>query len=82
MGPEVERIYVSLANDYRRTKGEDFVPPPDLDADMLRWRTMVLRHRNGDYRNTQAELLSMEAIAQWLYKEKCSLCGTEPKKIG
>ncbi|MCK5615526.1 hypothetical protein KAR91_77395 [Candidatus Pacearchaeota archaeon] len=82
MGADVERIYISLANDYRRTKNEDFVPPQELNEDMLRWRTMVVRHNNGDYRCTEAELLAMEAVAEWLYNEKCALCGQEPKKIG
>jgi hypothetical protein len=79
LGREVEQRFVRLLADWLRVRGERLVPPPNLDNDMLRWRQMRVRHKEGDFRHTEAELRSMEAIAQWCYAKQCEWTGTEYK---
>lgn len=66
---------------YRRTRGTDLMFPKELDADVLRWRTMRGRHERGDLRHSEAELKSTKALAQWSLDVKCDLCGQPRKKL-
>lgn len=76
---EVQRQFLELLEAHVRIKGIQIFPPKDLDADMVRWRQMAVRFRKGDYRNTEAELHSLESIAQWNYEENCKLRNQDGK---
>lgn len=61
----LEERFVKLYGSYLQIKGERLIPPPSLDNDMIRWRQMRVRHRRGDFRNSEAELYSVKCVAQW-----------------
>jgi hypothetical protein len=77
----VEDRFKTLLEQYFRVTGDQLAPPPSLAKDMYRWRTMAVRFRRGDYRNTDAELKSLRTIAQWTVDENCKLKNQEPKKV-
>ena len=77
----IEERYIKLTHDHLRLKGEELVFPPELDADVLRWRQMVVRHRSRDYRNTEDEVKSMQRIANWTLKIRCELTGNKYEPI-
>jgi len=69
----VEDKFIHLCGTFRRIRGEDLVPPKSLDADVLRWRTMRVRHKRGDPRHTEAELKSIRAVAEWTLRVNAAL---------
>lgn len=77
----VEVRFIELCGSYLRIKGEHLVPPRSLNQDMLRWRQMRVRHKHGDFRNTEAELQSTRAIAQWTVDVNRRIRNQEPMKI-
>lgn len=77
LGDAVQHRFVEALNLWLRVRGEPIAPPPFLDLDMLNWRTMVARHKNGDYRHTGDELRSTQRVAEWLLRVKCELTGKE-----
>lgn len=62
---KVEANFLDLCGSYRRLTGNDLVPPQDMDRDMLAWRQLLIRHRKGDFRCTDAECKCVQVIAQW-----------------
>lgn len=76
----VEERFIDLTHAHRRIRGTDLIPPPSLDKDMLLWRTMAVRFKNGDMRNTQSELIALQNIAQWTLDVNCEL-RNQPKQI-
>ena len=74
----VEHRFVKLLDMYLRVKGEQLFPPSYLDKDMYLWRTMRVRHMEGDYRNTEDEKKSTRRVAQWTMNQKTLLTGQEP----
>jgi len=77
----VETRFKDLLGSYLRIRGVELIPPKSLDQDMLRWREMAVRHRNGDLRNTDAEKKSVRAIAEWTIRVNCELRNQSPKVI-
>ncbi len=71
----VQERFVRLLGSWLQSKGERLVPPADLDGDLLRWRQMVARFRKGDFRNTEGELKSLKAVAQWTLAMNARLRG-------
>ena len=69
----VEDRFKSLCDTHLRLRGKQLTIPKSLQADMVRWRTMAVRHRAGDFRNTNTEKKSVRAIAQWLVNTNCEL---------
>jgi hypothetical protein len=55
--------------------------PKSLDRDMLRWREMRVRHKKGDFRNTDGELRSTKTIAQFTVDQNCMLRKQPLKKV-
>ncbi len=81
LGDSVRIRFIELCNDYLRIKGEYLAPPQELDADMLLWRTMCVRHQQGDHRHTKDEEKSTRRIAEWTYKIMCEIRNQEYKPI-
>lgn len=81
LGLAVETRFLELFHTHRRLRGTQLTVPRELDRDMLRWREMRARHKSGDARNTYAELLSTQAIAQWTVDVQRQLRNQKPMKI-
>jgi len=80
-GEAVESRFLDLCGSWRRVKGVDLPISESLNADMMRWREMRVRHRSGDFRHTEAELSSTKAIAQWTLDCNAALRNQVPKKL-
>ncbi len=66
---------------YGRTTGMEFEPDADLRGDMLKWRAMLMRHANNDYRHTDDEMKAMTAVAQWSLALNAKLRNQAPPKV-
>ena len=77
----VEDRYVELCGTHRRVRGGELVLPAGLDADVIRWRQMQVRFKGGDFRNTEAELRSVRAVAEWTVAVNAEVRNQEPQKI-
>ena len=77
LGQAVEDRFLDLCGTYLRIRGETLPIPQQLYPDMLRWREMRVRHRAGDLRNTESELRSVKALAQWTVDENLALRGQQ-----
>ena len=73
--------FLELCKMYLTAKGEELVPPEELTMDMMRWRQMRVRHAGGDYRHTDAELKSVQTIAEWTVQIKMVICEQAPKHV-
>jgi len=69
----VEERFIRLCNTHQHIKGVPIQIPKDLDPDILRWRQLVVRHRGGDFRHTEAERQSTKAVAEWSVRENAVL---------
>lgn len=65
LGLAVEERFNTVFNTYLRLRGEQLPIPQSLDKDIHRWRTMRVRHKTGDLRNSDDELQSVKSVAQW-----------------
>lgn len=77
LGDAIETRFLELCKDYLRIKHEHLSFPADLDSDVFLWRCMRMRHKKGDFRNTDDELKSTRRIAEWTLHVKCSLTNRE-----
>ncbi len=80
LGREIEQRFIEVCHLFQRIRGENLIPPLELNADMLLWRTMCVRHKKGDHRNTDDEIKSTQKVAQWTLDVKCELCD-QPAQI-
>jgi hypothetical protein len=82
LAESIEPRFVQVCETYGRKWGDGQVPR--IDAEMQkhfeRWRQVVVRHRQGDYRHSLSEYKSMKAVAQWTVDENCKLC-RQPSKL-
>ncbi len=76
----VEHRFKTVTADYFRIKGEPILPPVHYNRDMELWRTMAVRFRGGDLRNTDDELKSVQRMAQWTLDVKKALVG-KPREV-
>lgn len=75
----VNEKYIEMCGLCRRINGADLKPPESLLPDIYRWRQMFVRHNtHGDFRHTEEELRSMEAIAQFTLNTDKELRGQDP----
>lgn len=81
LGFAVTDRFIDLCALYLREKHEELAFPSHLDSDVLLWRTMVIRHKKGDFRNTEDELKSTKRIADWTLQVKCALTGQKYKPL-
>lgn len=80
LGDAVELRFLELFHGWLRVNGVELPIPESLNQDMLRWREMRVRHRMGDFRNSEAELKSTKAVAQWTLDMNCTL-RNQPRKV-
>ncbi len=77
----VEERFILLCNIHLGMTGVQLTFPKSLDRDVMRWREMVGRHRRGDFRHTDAELLSVQTVAQWTVDEHRKLRKQPSEKL-
>lgn len=77
----VEDRFLDICAAWRRVRGVDIPFPESLNVDWLRWREMRVRHKRGDFRNSDAELKSTKSIAQWTLDMNASLRNQKPQKL-
>ena len=77
----VHNGFLTCCELYQKEHQMNLVPPQSLENDIFKWRTMSVRHRNGDIRHTEAEYESLKVIAQWTIDVNCKLRGQDPKKV-
>lgn len=80
LGAAVQERFVKVLNLWLRVHGEPLVPDAEYDQDMINWRQMVMRHKEGDYRNTEDEKRSVRRIAQWTLDVNAELTKT-PRQV-
>ena len=78
---EVRERFLVLCRLWRHNMGEDLLIPQDLDRDVLLWRTMAVRHKRGDFRNTASELKALKAVAAWTLEVKARMCGKPVPRV-
>lgn len=77
----VESRFLKLCEGWLHKRGEKLPISKLVHRDLFRWRQMRVRHRQGDNRNTQSELKSTKAIAQWTVTMNCELRGQPDKQL-
>ena len=77
----LEERFLNLCNLYQKSKGMVLNIPKGLDKDMFLWRTMAVRHKKGDFRNTDSEKQSIRVLAQWTVDVKATLCNQPTKQL-
>ncbi len=80
LGIAIDDRFPVFCHRYEKTTGNQFVWSQSMDKDVLRWRQMRVRHKSGDYRHTDAELISMQLIAQFTVSENEKLCDQPASK--
>ena len=55
--------------------------PPDIKEAVILWRMMMIRHRMGDVRHTEAEKEAVKIVAQWTVDKQMVLRNQKSKKI-
>ena len=75
LGIAVHERFLRVCEDWKTIRLEEIVIPPDLDPDILLWRTMMVRFKAGDFRNTRPELAATKVVAQWTVDTNAKLRG-------
>jgi hypothetical protein len=75
----VEARFLDLCVAWLRVKGVELTPPQSLDGAVLLWRRMRVRHKQGDFRNSDSELKAVKEVAQWTLDCQCEL-RNQPKQ--
>lgn len=69
----VETRFVEVLELHLRVNGEKLYPPAHLDRAMHLWRTMAVRFKKGDFRNTADEKKALREIAEWTLRVNAKL---------
>lgn len=62
---KVEEKFIEICGLYERINHLALVPPIHLNAAMVRWRRLCVRHKSGDYRHSKSEIAATQDIADW-----------------
>lgn len=81
LAAEVEYRVRQVVDIYGKITGNQFKPDGDLKTEFLLWRSMILRHKGGDFRHTEKEYRAMGVNMQWSLDLNCKLKGQSPKKL-
>lgn len=69
----VQERFIDTFNLYFRVHDVQLIPPVSLDRAMFLWRTMAVRFKNGDLRNTEDEREALKLVGDWIHEEHCKL---------
>lgn len=75
LGIAVHERFLRVCEDWKTIRLEEIKIPFDLDPDILLWRTMMVRFKAGDFRNTRSELDATKVVAQWTVDVNAKLRG-------
>lgn len=75
MSEELHERFITVLGRWKLVYGEELITPVSLNTDLFLWRTMVERHRRGDFRNTDDEYRAMKRIAEWVQEKNCCVTG-------
>ena len=78
---KVEEGFLTICELWAREYGESLPIPKELDQHLFRWRTLSVRYKKGDFRNTESERKSLKVVAQWTVDVNMKLRGQPAKKI-
>lgn len=79
LAAEVETKFLDLSRYYMNLRGVNLIWPESLEPDIIRWRTMRVRHRQGDMRHRPSELEAVKTVAQWTLDVNAELFGGTKK---
>ena len=77
----VQQRFLDLCEAFLRIRGVRLVPPTELDQSLLYWRQMVVRHKGGDYSNTDDELRATKIVAQWTVDVNRAMRNQKPLEV-
>ena len=77
----IEYRYFEITALHERINGTELMFPKELDQAVISWREVRVRHKAGDYRNSEEELRMIKIIAQWTVDVNNSLRNQPTKKI-
>lgn len=63
---------------YMNQYGIIITVPEHIRKAMVLWRTVIIRHRKGDFRHTKSELKSSNEVGQWVLDEFLRLRNQPP----
>lgn len=69
----VEERFLNLCGSWERIRGERLPIPDGLQNEMIAWRRMRIRHKQGDFRNSDYEVKCLRVFAQWTVDMNCCL---------
>ena len=81
LGKAVEERFLTVCELHGKRHGTPIDLPEDLNNDLILWRTMRVRHKRGDYRNSRSELRATRVVAQWVMDTNCELRGQEKQTL-
>ena len=82
LSKELESRFLIVCELHGRISGGRPLPiPKDMQQHFVRWRQVVVRHRNGDFRNSVSEWQSMKEVAQFVLDWGCKLRGQPQQKL-
>lgn len=77
----LEVKFLELSRTYQSQLGVALLPPASFRSDLLRWRRMFLRYKQGDFRHKESEWRSVKAIGQWLIDKHMEICGQPARSL-
>ena len=77
----LETRFLDLCATYKRTNGTELPISHDIRHAVIAWRKVVIRFKQGDFRNSPDEDKAMKEFAQWLVDQNNTLKGQPPKTV-
>ena len=77
----VQLRFLELCEEYLRIRGVGLVTPPSMDKEFVRWRTMAVRQRQGDFRCSNDEIKALRVVAQWTIDIKRQITNQPAKNL-
>jgi len=81
LGIAVEERFLQVCEYHLRLYHTKVNVPSSLDGALLRWRTMRVHHKKGDFRNTREELQATREIADWTLSMQAMFTNTQKKTV-
>ena len=77
----VEEKFLQLTQLWFRNRHAELGIPDALKQEMFLWRRMRVRHKQGDFRHSAAEMRAVRTVAEWTLKMKATLCNQDSKHV-
>ena len=73
LGQAVKDRLRGLREAWFRIRGVTLLMPGEIAAEFKRFKIMLRRHANGDFRHTESEKISTRIMADWSLAVNCEL---------